>query len=360
MRRRDGWSCDRTYERLWTEQVRNRKTVSVDAPARLLRLLVLISSRAEWSADDLAERLDVTTRTVRRDVTRLRSLGYPVESTTGPYGGYALGSGGRLPPLLFDDDEAVAAMAGLRSQMEGADAALAAAAMSALTKFAQVLPRSLRDRMTTLAEVSDGLSRRRGSADVGQSATHERAGVTVLMDVAVSCRRNERARFDYRSGADVETRRHAEPFRLVSVGHRWYLVAFDLDRDDWRTFRVDRITRWVATGVRSSDRERPDATALVAEGIAVRAFEMQARVRVHLPRTEVERIVAPNVAVVEPRGTTAAATMIRIGGPIDWVAGYLIGLPCAFDVVDPDDLRVEVVRQADVILERHARDRDGG
>jgi predicted DNA-binding transcriptional regulator YafY len=130
-------------------------------------------------------------------------------------------------------------------------------------------------------------------------------------------------------------------------------VAFDLDRDDWRTFRVDRITRWVATGVRSGDRERPDAAALVAEGIAVSAFEMQAIVRVHLARSEVERIVAPNVAVVDHRGTTASVTMLRIGGPVDWVAGYLIGLPCAFDIVEPDELRTEVARQAEVILRRH-------
>ncbi len=322
----------------------------MDTPARLLRLLVLLASRPAWSADDLADRLAVTTRTVRRDITRLRSLGYLIESTTGPHGGYALGAGGRLPPLHFDDDEAVAAVAGLRAVMNGTDVSLATAAMSALTKFGQVLPTSLRERVSTLDEMSDGLGRRPRLDD---DCAERGADVTVLMDVAVACRHEERARFDYRSATGEESRRHVEPYRLVSVGNRWYLVAFDLDRDDWRTFRVDRIDRWIATGIRSSDRERPDAAALVAEGIAVRVFETQALVRVHLPRTDVERIVAPTVGVIDPDGCTDTTTIIRIGGPVEWVANYLLALPCPFDVVEPDQLRVEVAQQAQTVFERH-------
>lgn len=317
----------------------------MDTPARLLRLLVLLPSRPSWSADALCDRLEITSRTVRRDINRLRSLGYPVESTTGPYGGYSLGAGARLPPLLFDDDEAVAAVVGLQALI-GSDGATPAA-MSALTKFGQVLPPSLRERVATLSEMSDRLGRRAGSRG------DDPADVTVVMDVAVSCRREERARFDYRSATDATSRRHVEPFRLVTVGHRWYLVAFDLDRDDWRTFRVDRISRWIPTGVRSGERERPDAAALVAEGIAVGVFETQARVLVHLPREEVERAIAPNVAVIDDHGSTDATTMIRIGGPVTWVASFLIALPCPFDVVTPDELRSEVVRQASTIVERH-------
>jgi predicted DNA-binding transcriptional regulator YafY len=334
---------------LWTAQVRNTKIGSVDTPARLLRLLVLIASRDSWSADQLADRLGVTTRTVRRDVNRLRSLGYPVESATGPYGGYALGAGTRLPPLLFDDDEAVAAVAGLHELERGPDPSLAAAAMSALTKFRHVLPAARRERVGTLTEMSEGLDRP-SRREVGGGAN-----VATLLDVAISCQRSERVRFVYRSGADVETRRHVEPYRLVSAGRRWYLVAFDLDRDDWRTFRVDRIDRLASTGARSSDRAHPDAAALVSEGIAVRVFDTHALIRVHLPRADVERIVPPTVGVVQADGSTETSTMVRIGGEPDWVAGYLLGLPCPFDVLEPDEVRAEVVRQAATIVRRHQR-----
>lgn len=363
---------DHGHERT-TGHGQDRSTIArdceiVDTAARLLRLLVLISSRGAWQADELADRLEVTTRTLRRDVTRLRTLGYPIESTTGPYGGYSLGSGGRLPPLLFDDDEAVAAVAGLRGLMRSRDELLAGAAMSALTKIGQVLPSALRERVDTLTEVTVGLgwpeseapdSRTPGSDTpaAGETADDRRADAAEpvqLMDVAVSCRRGERVRFDYRSGADVGSSRHAEPHRLVSSGRRWYLVAFDLGRDDWRTFRVDRIRRWVRTGVPAAVRPVPDAAALVSEGIAVRVFDTQAEVRFDLSPEQVARIVHPTIGVIDADRSTATSTTVRIGGDADWVARYLISLPCDVEVVEPDEVRHEIVRMAEHLARRHA------
>jgi biotin operon repressor len=200
-------SMDRTYDRLRTVRVRNsREThVSMDTPARLLRLLVLFSSRASWRADELTAKLEVTERTLRRDVVRLRDLGYPIESTTGPYGGYALGAGGRLPPLLLDDDEAVAVSVGLREVSHTADPMIGAAAVSALTKLAQVLPSGLRERVDTLGEVTVGIA---GPQDRWSTPTDGAPSleVGVLMLLAEACRRGRRLRFDYTTGDDTSIR----------------------------------------------------------------------------------------------------------------------------------------------------------
>ncbi len=241
----------------------------MDTPARLLRLLVLFSSRPQWSADELTDRLEVTARTLRRDVTRLRDLGYPIESATGPYGGYTLGAGGRLPPLLLTDDEAVAVSVGLRDLSRVADPVIAEAALAALAKLAQVLPSALRERVTALGEVTEGI----GRPDPPRAGDdHPSVDLTTLMTLAMASRGQERMRFDYRTGEGQTSRRHVEPHRLVSLSRRWYLVAFDLDRDDWRTFRIDRVGTPVSTGVRATPRAAPDAAALVSEGVALRGL----------------------------------------------------------------------------------------
>ena len=223
---------------MWTVQVLVLwQSGAIDTPARLLRLLVLFSSRSSWSATELTDRLEVTPRTLRRDVTRLRDLGYPIESTTGRYGGYALGAGGRLPPLLLDDDEAVAVSVGLRDLSRAADPMLGEAAVAAMTKLLQVMPSALRERVDTLGEVTVRVGR-----VVPRGPDDERpTDIGILLTLAQACRRQVRLRFDYRTGDDRTGRRHVEPHRLVSLRNRWYLVAFDLDRDDWRTFRVDRV-----------------------------------------------------------------------------------------------------------------------
>ena len=157
----------------------------IDTPARLLRLLVLFSSRSSWSAPDLAARLEVTPRTLRRDVTRLRDLGYPIESTTGRYGGYALGAGGRLPPLLLDDDEAIAVSRRPAGALRTADPTLGEAAVAALTKLVQVMPSALRERVDTFGEVTVRVGRAAPPDPDGRAATD----ITVLMALAQACRR---------------------------------------------------------------------------------------------------------------------------------------------------------------------------
>jgi len=221
----------------------------MDTPARLLRLLVLLSARASWTAPELAERLEVTERTVRRDMVRLRDLGYPVEGTTGPYGGYALGAGGRLPPLVLDDDEAVAVAIGLRSAAAGGAAGIESAALSALTKLDRVLPAPLREQVGALREVTVGL----GRSDLPA------VDVDALVATALACSRPERLRFDYTDASDNRSDRLVEPFRLVFTRRSWYLVAFDTGRDAWRTFRVDRMRALRLTGARFVHRDAPDA-----------------------------------------------------------------------------------------------------
>jgi predicted DNA-binding transcriptional regulator YafY len=320
----------------------------VDTPARLLRLLAMFSTRAQWRATDLAERLEITERTLRRDVTRLRALGYPVTSTTGPYGGYELGAGGRLPPLLLDDEEAIAVAIALRDLSTGPDPVVGEAALAALSKLGQVLPPVLRERVTAMGAVMVGVERPPTRSDYGPPVR-----MPTLMDVVMACRRGERIRFTYRDGSDRVTERRAEPHRVVSLRARWYLVAFDLDRDDWRTFRIDRITDTVATGHRITDREPPDAATLVAEGVAVRGHDTRARVVLHTTPGEAAQRIPATVGVFEPAGEGASTTTVTIGGDPDWIARYLAGLPFRCEVVEPVEVRRELRALARRLLREH-------
>jgi predicted DNA-binding transcriptional regulator YafY len=292
----------------------------------------------------LTDRLEVTGRTLRRDVTRLRDLGYPIESTTGRHGGYALGAGGRLPPLLLDDDEAVAVTLGLREMSGTADPSLGEAALAALAKVLQVMPSALRERVDTLGQVTIRVGRSRGPGD-----THV-TDVGILMSLAQAARRMDRLRFDYTTGDDRTSRRHVEPHRLVTLRNRWYLVGFDLDRDDWRTYRVDRIGPPVGTGFKSAQRPEPDAAALVAEGVAVRVYDIQARIRFPVPPDVVAREVPPTVAVIQKGRPNATTTTVLMGGDLDWIATYLASLPFPFEVLDPPEVRAEVAAHARRLL----------
>jgi len=338
----------RTYERLWTVRVLVRidlwKALPIDTPARLLRLLVLFSTRPAWSATELTDRLEVTTRTLRRDVTRLRDLGYPIESTTGRHGGYALGAGGRLPPLLLDDDEAVAVTLGLRQLSSTADPVLAEAALAALAKVVQVMPSALRERVETLGEVTIRLGR------TGPDGDGEVTDVGILMALAQAARRGDRLRFDYTTGNDLTARRHVEPHRLVSLRNRWYLVAFDLDRDDWRTYRVDRVGPPVSTGFKNTPRDAPDAAALVAEGVAVRVYAIQARIRFPVPPAVVAREISPTVAVIQPGPPDATSTTVLMGGDLPFIAEYLASLSFPFEVLEPPEVRAAVAAHARRLL----------
>ena len=324
----------------------------MDTPTRLLRLLGLLAGRAWWSAADLAVETDVTERTVRRDITRLRDLGYPIEGTTGPYGGYTLGRGGQLPPLVLDDDEAVAVAVVLRQAASGGidcgiDGGIdcgveggavggvgsPSAALVALTKLEQVLPAGLRERVAAVADMTVGL--RPGGPPP--------ADVDTLVAAALACRRNERLRFTYQAGTGEVSERLVEPLRLVQSDRRWYLVVFDPGRADWRTFRVDRMSEVKLTGARFAPHpDPPDPAALVARGLAVEAYPVTARVELALSPQEAAQMIPRTVAVLQPGPD--GSTLADIGGDLIWLAHFLAGLECEFVIVDPPELVAELRR----------------
>jgi predicted DNA-binding transcriptional regulator YafY len=271
-----------------------------ETSGRLLRLLSLLQSRRELSGTELAERLGVTTRTLRRDVDRLRGLGYPVEASAG-VAGYRLGVGATLPPLLLDDDEAVAVALGLRTAANGTVAGIEETVVRALAKLEQLLPSRLRHRVNALGSVTVTM---RGGPTVDPA---------VLIALATACRDHQRLRFDYRANDRTESVRTVEPHRLVHSGRAWYLVAWDLDRDDWRTYRVDRITPRIPTGPRFTPRQLPEAdiAAYTSRGITTRAYRYQARFTVHAPAGEVSAKFPPSIAYVEATGR--AHCLLQVG-----------------------------------------------
>ncbi|MET9886283.1 YafY family protein [Streptomyces sp. NPDC006430] len=229
-----------------------------DTPARLLTLLSLLQTPREWPGSELAERLRVSARTIRRDIERLRELGYPVEATLGADGGYRLVAGAAMPPLLLDDEEAVAIAVGLRAGAGHAIEGVEEASVRALAKLEQVLPGRLRHRVGALQSATTAVTR-------GDGASVDPRTLTTMASAVAG---PERLRFAYRARDGVGSRRLVEPYRLVSTGSRWYLVAYDLDREGWRTFRVDRVAEPFATGARFTPRELPmEAVEFVRRGL---------------------------------------------------------------------------------------------
>jgi len=317
--------------------------VFVEAAARLLRLLTLLQTRPHWPGADLAVRLGVTARTLRRDVTRLRDLGYPVDADPGVAGGYRLGIGGRLPPLLLDDDEAVAIAVGLRVATASAVAGVEDAAVAALAKLDGVLPARLRERV-----------------DAVQAATVQLPGreqplvdTDVLVTLARGCRNGEGLRFSYTDNAGAVSARSVEPLRVVHTGRRWYLVARDRDRDAWRTFRVDRIESPALTGVRYTFVDPPDPLALVSEGTTVAPYPVQAKVLVFAPAERVRRTYPPTMAVVEP--LPDGRCLVRVAA---WESGSLVDfvlrLPFDLEVLEPVELRARIGAIGRRLARRHA------
>ena len=299
-----------------------------DTAGRLLRLLPLLTGRPSWRGEELAERLGVTTRTIRRDIDRLRDLGYPVHATSGPQGGYALGPGAGLPPLLLDDDSAVAVVLGLR--VAAASPGLrynAEAAARAAAAIDQVMPSRLRRRVEALTQTT-----------VPLPASGPSVEPAVLACLAVACRHGERLRFSYTGGAGCQTRRHVEPYRLVSTGRRWYLVAHDLDKLQWRSFRVDRLGDPVPTGVRSRPPRPPDAARFVSEGISTSPYRWRARVKLDAPAEVVAALVPSTVAVVE--AIDAQHCVLTSGSDsLDAIAMHLAELGIPFTPLEPPELR---------------------
>ncbi|MER5763799.1 transcriptional regulator [Streptomyces sp. NPDC002082] len=229
-----------------------------DTPARLLSLLSLLQTPREWPGSELAERLRVSARTIRRDIDRLRELGYPVEATLGAEGGYRLVAGAAMPPLVLDDEEAVAIAVGLRAGAGHAIEGVEEASVRALAKLEQVLPGRLRRRVGALQSATVAVARGDGA----------RVDPRTLTAIASAVAGPERLRFAYLARDGAASRRLVEPYRLVSTGSRWYLVAYDMERGDWRTFRVDRVSEPCATGVRFVKRELPmDAVEFVRRGL---------------------------------------------------------------------------------------------
>ncbi|MFE0171153.1 helix-turn-helix transcriptional regulator [Streptomyces sp. NPDC059002] len=292
---------------------------------RVLTLLGLLQRRRVWTGPELAERLGVTTRTVRRDVERLRTLGYPVHAGQGVGGGYQLGPGQDLPPLLLDDEEAIATAVSLMAGAGGAVAGAGDAALRALTKLDQVLPTRLRHEVRALA----------GSVELfgaGQAPVDP----VVLMTLARACRDEVEAGFTYPSGGEVRQRR-VEPYRLVASDRRWYLLAYDLDRDDWRTFRVDRMTDVSARTWRFAPRDAPDAATYVQEGVASRAYPHRASFLVHASADTVRAQIPASAAVVRERGSGRCEVLSGAGG-LDRVLMHVLLLGHDFEVIDPPEL----------------------
>lgn len=300
----------------------------LETSERLLRLLSLLQARPAWPGAELAQRLRVTTRTVRRDVDRLRRLGYPVDSLPGTGGGYRLGAGAALPPLLLDDDEAVAVAVGLR--VGTGVAGVEEAALAALAKLDQVLPPRLRHRVTAIA-----------AATVTLRAPAPGIEPEVLATLAQACRSAQRVRTGYTDAHGRATERTLEPHRLVHTGRRWYLVARDVHRDAWRTLRVDRMSAPEITGHTFVLDDPPDAAALVAQAIAVNPYRHAARVRVHADAETLAARVPPTVAMIE-RLDDATSLLTTGAHDLDSIAVHLALLGFDVDVLDPPELRTRM------------------
>ncbi|OKH94870.1 helix-turn-helix transcriptional regulator [Streptomyces uncialis] len=299
----------------------------LDTSARLLRLLSLLQAHREWSGTELADRLGVTTRTVRRDVDRLRELGYPVHADAG-VSGYRLGAGTKLPPLLLDDEEAVAVAVGLRTAAGGTVEGIAESSVRALAKLEQVLPPRLRHRVRTLGAMTVPLP------DGGPVVPPD-----TLTVIAAACRDHETLRFDYRSHDGTESRREAQPHRLVSSGRRWYLVAYDPSRAGWRTFRVDRLTPRTPGGPRFTPREPPadDLAGYASHGLSTAPYRYQGRFTVHAPAARIAEHMSPSAATVEP--LDARSCSVTAGSDsLDELALWVALLDAPFEVHGPPEL----------------------
>jgi len=302
--------------------------------ARLLQLLSLLQTRRDWPGPELASRLDIGVRTLRRDVDRLRQLGYPVQATPGVAGGYRLGAGAELPPLLLDEEEAVAVAVGLRTAASVGVAGIEETSVRALAKLEQVLPSRLRRRVNAV-----------GSATVPYPGTGPAVDAETLAIIAGAARDHERLRFRYRTHEGQDSRRVVEPHGLVHTGKRWYLVAFDTGRDEWRTFRVDRIDGRPSTDRRFTPREPPakGIANYVSQSVSSARDRWQAKVILHAPLADVSPRVPRTVGTLE--AIDENTTLLRTGA--DWLGGlavYVADIGVDFEVLEPPEF-VEMVKQ---------------
>lgn len=308
----------------------------------MLQLLSLLQTHRYWSGPELAGRLEVSERTLRRDIERVRELGYPVDAVRGVTGGYQLRAGGSLPPLLLTDEEAVAIAVGLRTAASGAVQGMEETAVQSLTKVLALMPPRLRRRMDAVADQTVPAPLRGPTIDAA-----------VLTSLAQGCRDSEIVEFDYTTRDSASESRQVEPHRLVSLGRRWYLVAYDRRRDDWRTFRVDRVRAVALTGRRFTGHELPAADALefVRAGIKQMPRRYDVRVLFHAPLAEVATVVGPWADLTEVAGGTL---MTMPTDDLFWPLAVLATVDADFEVEGPDELREQVAGVARRFV-RHGR-----
>jgi predicted DNA-binding transcriptional regulator YafY len=309
----------------------------LETSARLLRLLSLFQARRYWSGAELSGRLQITGRTLRRDVDRLRSLGYPVHSTSGVSGGYQLGAGANLPPLLLDDEEAVAMAVGLRTAAGSTVGGIEEASLRALLKLEQVLPSRLRRRVAALH-----------SSIVPLASAGPKVNARTLSLIAGACRDHQGLRFGYRSRSGASSARVVEPHRLVHTGRRWYLVAWDSGRRDWRTFRLDRIEPKLLAGPRFTARKPPDGdfAAYVSRSVSYAPYPQRARVLLRAPLEQVAERIPPEAGVLE--AVDQQTCILRVGASsLDELAVYIALIGVDFEVAEPPELVAYIRRLAE-------------
>lgn len=306
-----------------------------ETSARLLRLLSLLQTRRDWTGAELAERLGVAPRTVRRDIDRLRQLGYPVDADRGVAGGYRLGSGAELPPLLLDDEEAVAIAVGLRGGTAGAISGIEESSVRALAKLEQILPDRVRRKVSAIQAYTVSLPRSAPTVEV-----------EVLTILSAACRDRDRLRFKYSAGDGTVTRRKVEPVKLAHSAFRWYLFAWDNDRDDWRTFRVDRIGGVPMLDGRFERRPEPaeGVAAYMAKGMYGPEHEQRshALIRLSAPYKRVVSRLPPAYAQVIEDGPESSILRVDTSGK-DWAAVHIV---LAAIELNAD---VEVIEGADLV-----------
>ena len=300
--------------------------------ARALRLLSMLQVRREWSGKELSDRLGVDIRTIRRDVDRLRDLGYVVDASAGLGGGYRLGAGTATPPLLLEDDEAIAVAVALGAAA-GTGTNTDEVALRVLAKLDQLLPRRLRRRLSALPAVTVSL--------VGPRSA---VSLSVLAGIAAACRDQLQLRFSYRDSRGVVTGRTVEPMRLVHTGRRWYLAAWDVHRGDWRTFRVDRVQPQprVMHGPRFEPRTPPeDFATMVSRSITASPYRYRARFRVKGSAAEIRARVPPWLGVIEPLDEDHCI-LTSGGDTFETIAALVVHAGVEFTVIDPPELAQSV------------------
>lgn len=303
-----------------------------ETTGRVLQLLGLLQSRRVWTGEELADRLGVTTRSVRRDVERLRDLGYPVQASRGHAGGYQLGAGAALPPLLLDPDEAVAMAVCLRLAAGGTVAGVGESALRALTKLDQIMPSRLRSQVAAVHDATVTLTSPSSDSPVEPD---------VLMTLARACRDREHVSAGYVDRAGNSTQRRLEPYQLVTTGRRWYLLAYDRDRQDWRSLRLDRMASVRALGSTFVAREAPDAAEYVRRSISSSPYRYVARVRFDAPEATVAQHFSPASVTIEPDGPDACVVTAGADDP-ERMIFYFATVGCDFEVLEPPEVMAAV------------------